>query len=108
MILVSAVSTPHYPSIMARDNKQSARMETGNGPRRQVLPRAARRSSPKSTTAVSKTTKPTSKKLRRKSKKKSPTESAASVVVDRVSEQLKNRIHLLENHKPAITFTGGD
>ena len=85
-------------------DKQSARRDTGNGPRRQVLTRAARSSTP----PVYKTTKPPTKKLRRKPKKKSQTDSAASVGVDRAGDQLKKRMSLLEKHKPAITFTGGD
>ena len=90
---------------MVIEDKRSARRETGNGPRRQLLTRAAKRSTPP---PVCKTTKPPTKKLRRKPKKKSQTDSAASVAVDRAGDQLKKRIHLLENHKPAITLTGGD
>ena len=89
---------------MAIDSKQSARRDTGNGPRRQLLTRAAKSSTP----PVYKTTKPPTKKLRRKPKKKSQTDSSASVGVDRAGDQLKKRIHLLEKHKPAITLTGGD
>ena len=89
---------------MVIDGKQSARRETGNGPRRHHGTRAARSSTPR----VYKTTKPPTKKSRRKPKKKSQTDSAASVAVDRAGDQLKNRIRLLENHKPAITLSGGD
>ena len=88
---------------MAIDSKQSARRHTGNGPRRQLLTRAARSSTPR----VYKTTKPPTKKSRRKPKKKSQTDSAASVAVDRAGDHLKKRIRLLENHKPAIAWSGG-